>query len=66
LLLVGLGFREEKKGSRNSMYARNFIAKRRPSGWAERRRYFQHLIAQTRVALKNEALRKAASVIDKD
>ena len=48
------------------MYAKNFIARRRPSGWAERRRYFQHLIAQTRVALKNEALRKTASVIDKD
>jgi len=35
------------------MYANNTLARRRPSGWAERRRYFRRLIEQARAfALK--------------
>ena len=30
------------------MYGRNALAKTRPAGWAERRRYFQRLAKQTR------------------
>jgi hypothetical protein len=28
------------------MYANNWIARRRPEGWAERRRYFKRLVAK--------------------
>ena len=49
------------------MYARNAIAKRRPSGWVDRRRYYRHLfeLARTR-ALEAEAAKKAASPGEKD
>jgi hypothetical protein len=30
------------------MYANNAIARRRPEGWVERRRYFRRLIAKLR------------------
>jgi hypothetical protein len=30
------------------MYANNSIARRRPEGWVERRRYFRRLIAKLR------------------
>jgi hypothetical protein len=48
------------------MYAKNSFSKRRTSGWAERRRYFRHLIAQARVkASRDPETEKAPLVIDK-
>lgn len=37
------------------MYENNTIARRRPSGWVERRRYFRRLVEQART----EALKTA-------
>jgi hypothetical protein len=48
------------------MYAKNTIAKRRSSGWADRRRYYRHLFEQVRPkALKEEETEKAAPVSEK-
>lgn len=49
------------------MYAKNTIARRRSSGWADRRRYYRHLFEQARPkALKDEEAQKAAPVSEKD
>src|SRR3989304_1263599 len=49
------------------MYAKNTIAKRRTSGWADRRRYYRRLFALARPeALKDEGAQKAAPVSEKD
>jgi hypothetical protein len=36
------------------MYLKNNVSKRRPSGWADRRRYFRHLIARARTRVLRE------------
>jgi len=49
------------------MYAKNTIARRRSSGWADRRRYYRRLFEQARPkALKDEEALKAAAVGEKD
>ena len=48
------------------MYAKNTIARRRPSGWVERRRYFRHLIEQARTKVLKEENQKVAPVGEKD
>jgi hypothetical protein len=49
------------------MYTKNNIARRRSSGWADRRRYYRHLFEQARPkALKNEEAPKAAPIGEKD
>jgi len=49
------------------MYAKNAIARRRASGWAERRSYYRRLFEQTRPReLKDEEAPKAAPVSEKD
>lgn len=49
------------------MYAKNTIARRRSSGWADRRRYYRRLFEQVRLkALKEEETQKAAPVGEKD
>lgn len=49
------------------MYSKNSFSNRRSSGWAERRRYFRHLIAQARMRVwKETEIEKAALVADKD
>lgn len=49
------------------MYAKNSIARRRPSGWAERRRFFRSLFEQVRAkAPRDDEFRKAAPVSEKD
>jgi hypothetical protein len=49
------------------MYSKNTIAMRRPSGWVERRRYFQRLFEQVRVkTLKDEENGKVAPIVEKD
>jgi hypothetical protein len=50
------------------MYENNTVARRRPSGWVERRRYFRRLIEQARTgALKtDEKTRKVEPDQEKD
>jgi hypothetical protein len=49
------------------MYAKNAIARRRSSGWSDRRRYYRHLFEQARTkALEAEAAKKAAPAGAKD
>ena len=49
------------------MYAKNTIARRRSSGWADRRRYYRHLFELARPRpLKNEEAQKAAPISEKD
>ena len=50
------------------MYARNTIARRRASGWADRRTYYRRLFELSRpTELKNdEEAQKAAPVSEKD
>lgn len=50
------------------MYARNTIARRRASGWADRRSYYRRLLELSRPKeLPNgEEARKAAPVSEKD
>ena len=49
------------------MYAKNTITKRRPSGWAERRRQFRSYFLQVRAkATEAEQIPKAAPVIEID
>lgn len=49
------------------MYSKNSIAKRRPSGWAERRRHFRNFFLKVRAkAPKGDEILEAAPVIEKD
>lgn len=49
------------------MYAKNTIAKRRASGWVERRRYIQHLLERARIsAQKDEKNEKVVPTQEKD
>lgn len=49
------------------MYPKNNVSKRRPSGWADRRRYFRHLIAMARArVLRETGIPKMAPVGVKD
>jgi hypothetical protein len=49
------------------MYAKNTVGKRRPSGWVERRRYFQRLFERLLgKALKDEENQKVAPAGEKD
>ncbi|MGH9323558.1 MAG: hypothetical protein ACRD21_18355 [Vicinamibacteria bacterium] len=42
------------------MYAGNHIARRRPEGWAERRRYFRRLLAKARPEIAEKTEEKSA------
>jgi hypothetical protein len=42
------------------MYAGNGFSRRRPEGWAERRRYFRKLLAKTRPETDARAKEKVA------
>jgi hypothetical protein len=49
------------------MYAKNTLARRRSSGWADRRRYYRHLFERARPkAIKRQEAQKAAPVSEKD
>jgi hypothetical protein len=50
------------------MYARNTIARRRASGWADRRSYYRRLfeLSRPREMKNGEEAPKAAPVIEKD
>jgi hypothetical protein len=49
------------------MYGKNTIARRRSSGWADRRRYYRRLFEQARPkALKDEEAPKAAPASERD
>jgi hypothetical protein len=49
------------------MYVKNSFGKRRTSGWAERRRYFRHLIAQARAKASRESVtEKVVLAVDQD
>jgi hypothetical protein len=48
------------------MYEKKIIAKRRPPGWTERRRYFRRLFELARTkALRDEEIRKLVPVSEK-
>jgi hypothetical protein len=51
-----------------TMYARNTIARRRASGWADRRSYYRRLLEQSRPKdlQRGEEARKASPVSEKD
>jgi hypothetical protein len=50
------------------MYAKNTVGRRRPSGWVERRRYFQRLFDLLRgnAVKKEEESQKVAPAAGKD
>lgn len=49
------------------MHIKNTIGRRRPSGWVERRRYFQRLFARLRVkVLKGEENQTVVPAGEKD
>ena len=49
------------------MYAKNTIAKRRSSGWVDRRRYYRHLFELARPKpLEDDEAQKAAPISEKD
>ena len=43
------------------MYAYNTLGKRRPTSWAERRRYFRRLLAKTEPPSAQDGRKKRAS-----
>jgi hypothetical protein len=47
---VPIRLKAKQQGETEKMYANNVIARRRPEGWAERRRYFKRLLLKAQPA----------------
>lgn len=47
------------------MYASNAIGRRRPEGWAERRRYFKRLFEKAQPSTDQKSKEKTATVLSK-